>query len=135
MQVLGPARHVILHEGHADALGDAAMDLALHLGRIDGLAHVVRRGDAQGPDPSQLQVHLDLGDLGGEAVGGVRHALSRRVELGGRRIEAPPAAQHVAVRDLAQGRQVDAPHLGAVGDGDDACADLDCGIGAGIGEP
>ena len=45
VQVLGAAGDVLLHQRHADALGDAALDLALDQRRVDRAADVVGGGD------------------------------------------------------------------------------------------
>ena len=45
VQVLGAAGQVFLHQRHADALGDAALDLALGQRRVDRPADVVGGGD------------------------------------------------------------------------------------------
>ena len=45
VQVLGAAGDVLLHQRHADALRDAALDLAFDQQRVDRLADIVRGGD------------------------------------------------------------------------------------------
>ncbi len=47
VQVLGPAGHVFLHQREPEALGDAAVDLALDQRRVDRAADVVGGDDAQ----------------------------------------------------------------------------------------
>ena len=80
MEVLRPARHVRLHEREPEALRDPAVDLALDLGRVDRPADVVGRDDPANLDGPELGIDLDLGDLGPERVGLVRHALAVGVE-------------------------------------------------------
>ena len=68
VQVVGAAVDVLLHQRHADALRDAAVDLALDLRRVDGAADVVRGVDVEQPDGAELDVDLDLRDLRREAI-------------------------------------------------------------------
>ena len=88
------ARHRVVHEGAgqelavagrtprlpqrlADALGDAAMHLALHQHRVEDLADIVHRGVARDLDRAGLGIDLDLGDVAavGEVAAGPRPAL------------------------------------------------------------
>ena len=88
VQVLGAAGDELLHQRQAQALGDAADDLALDLGRVDGAADIVRGDDPLDLDRAELDVDGDRGQLRAEAVGGVGGALvvverrRRRVEGG-----------------------------------------------------
>ena len=109
MQVLGAPWHELLHQGEAQALGDAAVDLALDLDRVDRPAHVVRRDDAADTDRAQRGVDLDLRELRGEAVGGIGDALAVGVERRRRRIEAALSDQHVVAGGRRQRGQVDPP--------------------------
>ena len=142
MQVVGAAVDVFLHQRHADPLGDAAMDLAFDLGRIDGAADVVRGVDVQQRHRAELDVDLDLGDLRRERVGRVRHALAVGVERHRRRIEMAGADEQVGMRHGAcvfaasrrcgQGAQVERA-LFAAAAADQAIAvegERDVGIGA-----
>src|SRR5579883_658076 len=63
VEILGAARQILLHEGEADALRDAAMDLPLDLARIDGAADIMRGDDAAKPDGAEAGIDLDLGHL------------------------------------------------------------------------
>ena len=109
VQVVGAAVDVLLHQRHADALGDAAVDLAFDLGRVDRPADVVRGVDVQQRHRAELEVDLDLGDLRREAVGRVRHALAVGVERHGRRIEVAAADEQVACASRLQSpRRADA---------------------------
>ena len=87
VQVVGAAVDVLLHQRHADPLGDAAVDLAFDQRRIDRPADVVRRVDVEQLHRAELEIDLDLGDLRREAVGRVRDALPVGVERDGRRVE------------------------------------------------
>ena len=98
VQVLGSAGQVFLHQREPDALGDAALDLPLHLGRVDGAADIVGGMDADGRHGPELSVHVDERDLRAEGVGRVRRALALGVECRGRWIEAADTLQHHARR-------------------------------------
>ena len=67
-----PARVVVamLEQRLADALRDAAMDLAVDDQRIDGAADVVDRAVAHDLDGAGLRIDLDFADMG--AVGEAR---------------------------------------------------------------
>src|SRR3546814_6116063 len=52
----------------ADALGGAALHLALDIGRVNGPADVLERGVAQHRDGPEVDVDLDVHDVGGEAA-------------------------------------------------------------------
>ena len=93
VQVLGAAGQIFLHQRQAQALGDAALDLAFDQGRIDGPADIVGGDDAQHLHRAELDIDLDLGDLRGEGVGRVGHALAVGIERRGRRIEGALADQ------------------------------------------
>jgi hypothetical protein len=97
VQVVGAAVDVLLHQRHPDALRDAAVDLAFDLRRVDRATDVVRGMDVQQPHGAELEIDFDLGDLRGEAVGRVRHALAIGIERHGRRVEMAAAGEEVAV--------------------------------------
>ncbi len=61
----------VLQQGPAHGLGHRALDLALHLLGVDGLAHVVDAHQAGHTHLARLQVHLYVGHLGAVAVGDV----------------------------------------------------------------
>ncbi len=86
MQVVGAARDVILHQRKADALGDAALDLALGQRRVDRAAHVMGGGDAGQVNRAQGGVHLQFHHLRAVAVLGIGVALPHGVQRGGWRI-------------------------------------------------
>ena len=98
VQVLGAAGEVFLHQRQAEALGDAALDLALDQGRVDRLADVVGGDHAQHLHRAELDIDLDLGDLRGEGIGRVGHALAVGIERRGRRIEGALAHQRTRRR-------------------------------------
>ena len=54
---------VFLVERPADALGDAALDLALDIGWMDRAADILRRGVAQHRDMAGLGIDLDIADM------------------------------------------------------------------------
>ncbi len=80
VEVVGPARLVLLHERESQALGDPAVDLPLDEHRVDRPADVMGRDDPANDARSELQVNVHDGDLGPEAVGLVRDALAVGVE-------------------------------------------------------
>ena len=98
VQVLGAAGEVFLHQREADALGDAAFDLAFGEGGVDGAAEVVGGGELEELDGAEGGVDGELGDLGAVAVDGVGDALAVGVEGGGRRVVAFLGGEDVAVR-------------------------------------
>src|SRR5262245_7488255 len=58
---------VLLVEGPADTLGDAALVLALHVARMDGPARILNCRIADHGDPAGLWIDLDVGDVRGKA--------------------------------------------------------------------
>src|SRR4051794_30048602 len=70
VQVLGAAGNEFLYQRHAEPLGDATVDLALHQRRIDGAADVVGGDDLDRLGGAERGVDLHFGHLRGEAVGG-----------------------------------------------------------------
>ena len=73
VQVLGAAGDELLHQREAEPLRDAAMDLALDEGRVDGAADVVGGDHAQHLRRAEDHVDLDLRHLRRKAVGRVRN--------------------------------------------------------------
>ena len=88
------ARHAVVHVGAgeelaavvidrtleqrlADALRQPAMDLALDDHRVDDVAEIVDRDEAQDVDDAGRRLDLDLADVGARGIGEVR-----RVEEG-----------------------------------------------------
>ena len=62
-------RHLdLLHHRQAEALGDAALDLALDGLRVQCLAHILRGGDLHHLHQAELGVHVDHRPVGGERV-------------------------------------------------------------------
>ena len=87
VEVLALAGDELLHQRHADALGDTALDLALDQHRIDGAAHIMGGGDRQHLHSSQAKIDLDFSEMGAIAIDGVGHTLAVGVERAGGRIE------------------------------------------------
>ena len=58
---------VLLVQRPADALRDAALDLALDVARVDRAADILHRGVAQDRDLAGLRVDLDVADMRAEA--------------------------------------------------------------------
>ena len=104
VQVLGTAGDEFLDQRQAQALGDAAVDLPFHQGRVDGPADVVGGHDRGYFAGAEADVDLHLGHLRGKAVRGVGDALAVLVERRGRRIPAADAFQNdVLSRDGRRG--------------------------------
>ena len=97
MKVVGTARDILFHQRHAQALRDAAVNLAFNLGGIDRATDIVRRVHVQDPGGAQRLIDFDLGDLRREAIGGVGCALAIGIERRGRRIEVAFADGDIAV--------------------------------------
>ena len=116
MQVLGAAGDELLHQREAEALGDAAVDLALHQRRVDGAADVVGGDDPAHLHGAEVEIDVDGGDLRGEAVGGVGHALALGVERRGRRIEGADGFEHDAVALVGELGEIDGRVAAAFGD-------------------
>ena len=73
----------VLEQRLADALDDAAMDLAFEQQRIDGAAEIVDHGVALDGDHAGVGIDLDLDDVAAVGKGlRRRHAVMRRVEPG-----------------------------------------------------
>src|ERR1700687_5604323 len=53
VQILAFAGEELLHQCHAESLGNTALDLPFNQGRIDGPAHVVRGNDIQNAHRSE----------------------------------------------------------------------------------
>jgi hypothetical protein len=128
VQVLGAAREVLLHQRQTEALGDAALDLALDQGRVDGLADVVGRHHAQHLHRAELEVDLDNGNLGGEGIGRVGNALAVGVERRRRRIEGALAHQRTRCGEI------DHPHLAAVAHREPGAVERQHRVRPGIGQ-
>ena len=107
VQIFRPARNIFFHQGEPDALGDAAMDLPLHQGRIDGAPDVVGRDEAVEPDRAEPHVDIERHDLGGKAVGRVGHPLALDVERFRRRVEIPQSLEDDAVGAAGPGAKID----------------------------
>ena len=59
----------LLHQDLAEALGDAAMDLALEPDRVDHRADIVDHGVAIDVDVAGLGIDLDLADMAAVGIG------------------------------------------------------------------
>ena len=62
----GRIEDVLLVERPADALGDPALHLALHVAGVDGTAGILHRGVADHIDATGLLVDFDIADVRGE---------------------------------------------------------------------
>ena len=88
-----------LVQGPADALRGAALDLALHVARMDRPADVLERGVADHLDVARLRVDLHVADVGAEAGprafgverGAGADRAARRARLGGELLPASAA--------------------------------------------
>src|SRR5690606_25071091 len=108
----------LLHDGHAQSLGGAALDLADDGQRVEGLADVLRAGQFDHLDEAEFGVDLDHGPVRGEGVLDVAVALAG-AQVEGFRRPVPPL-----LLDLDG---VVAEHVGEVGEdfaavGDDLAA-------------
>ena len=108
VQILGAAGDVFLHQRHADALRDAALDLALDQQRVDRLADIMRGGDLDQLHRAELEVDLELGDLRAVAVDGIGLALALGVERQRRRIVGLLGAEDEAVGIDGERGKIDA---------------------------
>src|SRR6185437_13018944 len=80
VQVLSTPRQEFFHQRKADALREAAMDLALDLDRVDGAADIMRGDDAPDLDGAEPDVDLDLRHLCGEGIARIGRALAIVIE-------------------------------------------------------
>ena len=77
-------QHDLLHQGQAQPLGDAALDLAHGLGGVEDAAHVLGGGDVSHSHQAQVGVHVHGGPVGGAGERHVGVALAVLVQrLGG----------------------------------------------------
>ena len=134
VQVLAAAGEEFLHQREADALGDAALDLALDEGRVDGAADIVRGDDLQDPRRAEIAIDLELGEMRAEAVDRIRLALAVRIEGRRRRIEGLFRRGDVTVRVLRQVGERDRAHALAVLDDQRFVVEAEARVRAGIGE-
>ena len=72
--------HDLLHQRQADALGDAALELAEQLERVQDPADVLGGGEVDQADEAELGVDVDHGPVGGEGERHVGVALAVVVE-------------------------------------------------------
>ena len=85
VEIFAFAGKKLFHEGHAEALRDAAFDLAFDQGGVNGAADVVGGGQFQNFDGAEFEIDFDFGEMRAESVDGVGNALAVFVEgLGGR---------------------------------------------------
>src|SRR5262249_30118008 len=96
---------IFLVERPADALGDAALDLALDIGGMDRAADILDRGVTQDLDLPRLLVHLDVADMRRKARAG---ALRVDRHLGADRPTGAPRFE----RDLGQRQWLEAAGIG-----------------------
>ena len=110
--------HVRLHQRHAQALDDAALDLALDERRVDRPPDVVGRDDPAHLHRPELEVDVHLGDLGAEArrsrTGSPWPSASSGVVFGSyaprpSSTQPRPAAGQLAQLDDRDGRRRPAP--------------------------
>ena len=129
VQVLGAAGQILLHQREAQPLRHAALDLALDERRIDRPADIVRGHDAQDLHRAQLDIDFDFGQLRGESIGRIGHALPIGIERRGRRIEGAFAHQRT-------GRgEIDGPHVGAIAHRERRAVERQDRLRSGIGQP
>ena len=117
VQVLRATGDVFLQQCEADALRDAALDLALDEQRVDRAADIVRGGNLDQPDRTQLRVDLEFDELRAIAIDRVGAALSLGVERQGRRIVALISREGISARVSRQCGEVDPTHRLAFADG------------------
>jgi hypothetical protein len=134
VQVLGAAGDELLHERKPQALGDAAVDLALDQGRVHGPSDVVRGDDAADLHGGEHRVDLDLRELRPEAVGRIRHALALGIEGRRRRVVETLSGQHRAGLVGAEAREIDGAARRPVLDPQLRALQREPGLRAGIGE-
>ena len=94
-----------------EALGDAAVDLALDQHRVHRAADVVGGDDPADDGRAELEVHVHLRDLGTETVGLVRDALPVGVERCRVRVVAAGPDEHAAGLILGEQREIGAGDL------------------------
>ena len=124
VQIFGFAGDIFFHEGQAEPLRDATMNLPFDLLRIERAPHVMGGGDAGDLNRAQIQIDLHVGDLCGKPVGSVWFSLATFVKRLGGGIEIPFADQDVAAVQFWQGIQVNFTNVTTVGGNDTAVADL-----------
>jgi len=88
-----------LHDGQAEALGDAALDLALDCLRVHRLADILRGRDLHHLDQAELGVHVDDRSVGGERVLHMGLALAG---AGIQRVRGPVPPGHRRLGRLAE---------------------------------
>src|SRR6202011_4300422 len=59
---------VLLVQRPADALGHAALHLALDIARVDGAADVLHRGVADDAHDAEFGIHFDIADVGAKTA-------------------------------------------------------------------
>ena len=113
----------LFHQGLADALRDAAMELACDQHRIDDGAEIVDAGIAHDLHHAGVRIDLDFGDMA--AIGKSRGRIFGRmidIERGGH------AVGHLAFAQ-ALGELHDADRAVGAGDGETATFEFDVGFG------
>ena len=134
VQVLAASGRELLHQRHADALGDAALDLAFDQDRIDGAADVMCRRDLEDLHGAEIEIDLHLGEVSAIAIDGVGNALPVRIEGRGRRVEALFRAEHIAMRVARLPFEDDRAHHRILDHDEPAIGDVERRVFAGIGE-
>ena len=123
MQVLGAAGFEILHQGHADTLRHATLDLTFHQQRIDRLADIMSRVQMIQPDRAKPGIDGQFHHLRTIPEHGVRRALSVFIQWRGGRIIGFFGPEYIAFRCRAcKCSQVDAALAVAVADDQAPCS-------------
>src|SRR6201993_1878969 len=85
VQIFTFARHEFFHQRHAEALRDAAFDLAFDQSWVNSASHVVGGSQLQNFDSSEFEIDFDFGEMRAEPINGIGNALAILIErLGGR---------------------------------------------------
>src|SRR5215471_10037241 len=98
MQILSLARKEFFHQRHAQALGDAALDLALDQRGIDRTADIMRSSDLQHTDCTKFLIDLNLSHVRAESEDSIRRALPILIQGSNRWIKCRLAGDDVSVR-------------------------------------
>ena len=102
VQILAFAGEEFLHQRHAEALRNSALDLAFNQSRIDGAPDIMGRGHLQHTNRAQFNVDFDLRHVRAETEDRVRIALPVFIQRSDRRIECRFAGDDVSMRDRAE---------------------------------
>src|SRR3984893_2071273 len=114
-----------LEQGLPDALGEAAMDLALDDHRVEDAPEIVAGGEIDDRDLPGFRVDLDLGDMGAGGEGKILWVIERGFVEAGLQFLVREVVRHVGgQRHLGHGLRP----VGA-GNGELAVLELDIGLG------